>query len=257
MTNSAGSFRNCARARPGSIRSSSSSSPPGRNPPPSSPASSIPGPTTCCCGRSRPRLLGQRIESHVERRKRGFVVTSDYVGPDRRKDLSRPSNVELFEPPNSLKMKAKDRLSAEETTQRLDAELPRRPRRAQLGEAAPRRLPDFDPVAADAGACPRRHVLSRRTRQARHAGQGRCAALPRQPTTRARSTGVTRSAPRSRACRPASTARRDASSGSRRAQPEPRVPQREIDQRHPHRDRCHRGPSSRARNTPQATAAAR
>ncbi|HEY0300790.1 MAG TPA: hypothetical protein VGC36_05635 [Rhizomicrobium sp.] len=67
-------------------------------------------------------LLGQRIESHVERRK-GFVVTSDYVGPDRRKDLSRPSNVELFEPPNSLKMKAKDRLSAEETTQRLDAEL--------------------------------------------------------------------------------------------------------------------------------------
>ena len=67
-------------------------------------------------------LLGQRIDSHVERRK-GFVVTSDYVGPDRRKDLSRPSNVELFEPPNSLKMKAKDRLSAEEATQRLDTEL--------------------------------------------------------------------------------------------------------------------------------------
>lgn len=66
--------------------------------------------------------LGHRIETHVERRK-GFVVTSDYVGPDRRKDLSRPSNVELFEPPNSLKMKAKDRLSAEEATQRLDSEL--------------------------------------------------------------------------------------------------------------------------------------
>ncbi|HTP76638.1 MAG TPA: hypothetical protein VMJ73_06620 [Rhizomicrobium sp.] len=67
-------------------------------------------------------LLSQRIETHVERRK-GFVVTSDYVGPDRRKDVSRPSNVELFNPPNSLKMKAKDRLSAEEATQRLDAEL--------------------------------------------------------------------------------------------------------------------------------------
>ena len=67
-------------------------------------------------------LLGQRIEAHVERRK-GFVVTTDYVGPDRRKDLSRPSNVEMFDPPNSLKMKAKDRLSAEETAARLDGEL--------------------------------------------------------------------------------------------------------------------------------------
>jgi len=67
-------------------------------------------------------LLGQRIEAHAERRK-GFVVTSDYVGPDRRKDFSRPSNVELFDPPNSLKMKAKDRLSAEEATLRLDNEL--------------------------------------------------------------------------------------------------------------------------------------
>ena len=67
-------------------------------------------------------LLGQRIEAHVERRK-GFVVTTDYVGPDRRKDLSRPSNVELFDPPNSLKMKAKERLSAEQATARLDSEL--------------------------------------------------------------------------------------------------------------------------------------
>ncbi len=67
-------------------------------------------------------LLSQRIETHAERRK-GFVVTSEYVGPDRRKDTSRPSNVELFDPPNSLRMKAKDRLSAEEATMRLDAEL--------------------------------------------------------------------------------------------------------------------------------------
>jgi DNA-binding response OmpR family regulator len=67
-------------------------------------------------------LLGQRIEVHVERRK-GFVVTSGYVGPDRRKDTVRPSNVEMFEPPNSLKMKAKERLSPEEASARLDVEL--------------------------------------------------------------------------------------------------------------------------------------
>jgi DNA-binding response OmpR family regulator len=36
-------------------------------------------------------LLRQRIETHAERRK-SFVVTSEYVGPDRRKDTSRPSN---------------------------------------------------------------------------------------------------------------------------------------------------------------------
>jgi len=67
-------------------------------------------------------LLGTRIRTHVERRK-GFVITSDYVGPDRRRDPSRASNVELFEPPNSLKMKARDRLTPEEASQRLDAQL--------------------------------------------------------------------------------------------------------------------------------------
>jgi DNA-binding response OmpR family regulator len=67
-------------------------------------------------------LLGQRIESHVERRK-GFVVTTDYVGPDRRKDTGRPSDIELFEPPNSLKMKAKDRLASDVIARKLDTEL--------------------------------------------------------------------------------------------------------------------------------------
>lgn len=67
-------------------------------------------------------LLRQRIETHAERRK-GFVVTSEYVGPDRRKDASRSSSVELFDPPNSLKMKAKDRLTSEQATLRLDTEL--------------------------------------------------------------------------------------------------------------------------------------
>ena len=68
------------------------------------------------------QLLGNRIATHVDRRK-GFVITTDYVGPDRRKDNSRPANVELFEPPNSLKMKAKDRLSAEEIARKLNSEL--------------------------------------------------------------------------------------------------------------------------------------
>jgi DNA-binding response OmpR family regulator len=67
-------------------------------------------------------LLGQRIETHVDRRK-GFVITTEYVGPDRRRDTSRASNVELFDPPNSLKMKAKDRLSGDEIARRLDIEL--------------------------------------------------------------------------------------------------------------------------------------
>jgi DNA-binding response OmpR family regulator len=67
-------------------------------------------------------VLGQRIAAHIENRK-GFVITSEYVGPDRRRMSERPSNVELFEPPNSLKMKAKDRLTSEEAAQRLDQEL--------------------------------------------------------------------------------------------------------------------------------------
>src|ERR1043166_4263014 len=44
-------------------------------------------------------VLGQRIEAHVDRRK-GFVITTEYVGPDRRREGARPSNIELFEPPN-------------------------------------------------------------------------------------------------------------------------------------------------------------
>ncbi|MGB8366284.1 MAG: two-component system response regulator [Rhizomicrobium sp.] len=66
--------------------------------------------------------LGARIRTHIERRK-GFVITSDYIGPDRRRDTSRPSSVGLFEPPNSLRMKAHERLTTEEATQRLDREL--------------------------------------------------------------------------------------------------------------------------------------
>jgi len=66
--------------------------------------------------------LGSRIETHIERRK-SFVITTDYVGPDRRKDNSRASNAEMFDPPNSLKMKAKDKMSSEAIARKLDAEL--------------------------------------------------------------------------------------------------------------------------------------
>ena len=68
-------------------------------------------------------LLGSRIEAHIERRK-GFVITTDYVGPDRRKRRqARRSNAEMFDPPNSLKMKAKEKLTADAIAKRLDAEL--------------------------------------------------------------------------------------------------------------------------------------
>jgi CheY-like chemotaxis protein len=67
-------------------------------------------------------LLGQRIETHIERRKH-FVVTTDYVGPDRRKDDSRSSSAELFAPPNSLKMKAKDKMAPDFVAKLLDVEL--------------------------------------------------------------------------------------------------------------------------------------
>lgn len=66
--------------------------------------------------------LKARIDTHVERRKH-FVITHDYVGPDRRNDPSRASSVEPFMPPNSLKMKAKDGLTAYETQTRLHREL--------------------------------------------------------------------------------------------------------------------------------------
>ncbi|MDR3528601.1 MAG: hypothetical protein P4L57_15125 [Rhizomicrobium sp.] len=67
-------------------------------------------------------LLKSRIDTHAERRKH-FVITHDYVGPDRRNDPNRASDVQLFQPPNSLKMKAKDGLNLTEVASRLQAEL--------------------------------------------------------------------------------------------------------------------------------------
>ena len=69
-------------------------------------------------------LLSQRIEAHIHRRK-GFVITTDYVGPDRRRDEARAASMsaETFTPPNSLKMKAKEKLPADAIAKMLDAEL--------------------------------------------------------------------------------------------------------------------------------------
>ncbi len=95
-------------------------------------------------------LLGQRIEAHVERRK-GFVITTEYVGPDRRKEPGGGA-IDLFDPPNSLKMKAKEKLSADVIAKRLDAELQTAREKLHEGKTAPRFLPGLHPVAADAGA---------------------------------------------------------------------------------------------------------
>jgi hypothetical protein len=67
-------------------------------------------------------VLGSRIEAHIERRK-GFVITTDYVGPDRRGDAVRPGGTELFDPPNSLRMKAREKLSDDAIVRRLEGEL--------------------------------------------------------------------------------------------------------------------------------------
>jgi DNA-binding response OmpR family regulator len=66
--------------------------------------------------------LEARIRTQVERRK-GFVITSDYVGPDRRRSSHRAGPSELLLPPNSLKMKAKERIADEVVAERLNREL--------------------------------------------------------------------------------------------------------------------------------------
>lgn len=49
--------------------------------------------------------LLQRIIGQIQHRK-PFVVTSAYIGPDRRDEEDRPSDIELLEVPNTLKEKA-------------------------------------------------------------------------------------------------------------------------------------------------------
>lgn len=51
-----------------------------------------------------PGGLLERIQAIVSNRK-PFIVTSDYTGPERRRDPNRVSNIPAFEPPNSLSEK--------------------------------------------------------------------------------------------------------------------------------------------------------
>lgn len=53
-------------------------------------------------------FLGARLRYLIDGRK-GFVVTSDYVGPDRRKDPNRAPGAPTREVPNSLKLKSQGR----------------------------------------------------------------------------------------------------------------------------------------------------
>ena len=68
------------------------------------------------------KMLGTRIEALINRRKT-FLVTSEYVGPDRRGDAARLSPGGAFVPPNSLKLKALGRLPPEAITKLLEDEL--------------------------------------------------------------------------------------------------------------------------------------
>jgi hypothetical protein len=52
-----------------------------------------------------------------------FIVTDNYIGPERRAEGARPSNAVSFDPPNSLKTKIDGRGNLEEAIRRFDVEL--------------------------------------------------------------------------------------------------------------------------------------
>jgi DNA-binding response OmpR family regulator len=68
-------------------------------------------------------LLGERIRVQVERRK-AFVVTSNYIGPDRRCDPARTGTGQLMEVPNTLKLRMQD-LGYEEIEGRIENQIAR------------------------------------------------------------------------------------------------------------------------------------
>lgn len=64
-------------------------------------------------------FLGARIRTHAEARK-PFVVTSDYIGPDRRRTGPQRGSASLFTVPNTLYTKARDPNAATRTTATLE-----------------------------------------------------------------------------------------------------------------------------------------
>lgn len=69
-------------------------------------------------------MLENRIRTHIERRK-NFIVTSDYIGPDRRHDSTRETRIELYEAPNSLRARTTNGIGSEEAMARFHDELKR------------------------------------------------------------------------------------------------------------------------------------
>jgi len=67
-------------------------------------------------------VLKQRIAAHTSSRKR-FVVTSEYVGPDRREEQSRPLGAVLLDPPNSLMIKTDGRSEPIAAARKVHTEL--------------------------------------------------------------------------------------------------------------------------------------
>ncbi|MCR9175357.1 MAG: response regulator [Alphaproteobacteria bacterium] len=64
--------------------------------------------------------LRKRVEVLAHKRK-PFIVTSDYIGPERRKDPNRTSEIPYFEPPNTLGQKLRgDPIDRAETRQAID-----------------------------------------------------------------------------------------------------------------------------------------
>ena len=64
-------------------------------------------------------MWGERVKALAERRKR-FVVTMDYIGPDRRRE-ARGSSAECVEVPNPLNVRAMQNLTDEEADRRIAA----------------------------------------------------------------------------------------------------------------------------------------
>jgi CheY-like chemotaxis protein len=66
-------------------------------------------------------VLDQRIRAHVMQQK-PFVVTENYIGPERRA-AGRPSSALTIVTPNSLKMKIEERTNPDEAVRRFNADL--------------------------------------------------------------------------------------------------------------------------------------
>jgi DNA-binding response OmpR family regulator len=66
-------------------------------------------------------VLGERIKALVERRK-PFVITSDYIGPDRRREVRSPG-AEQIEVPNPLKVRTLEWLSVEDADRQIAEEV--------------------------------------------------------------------------------------------------------------------------------------